>query len=387
MHRPDCIYRHFAALCVVACVYLIPHLLVSPAQASTPATETSPVAAGAAIYQPDLMIKTPTDANYQGENIINMPEEQTCSQIASPGSPAVFQLRVQNYGTVQDTFTLTGSAGSDGNSARYFDADSGGQDITAQMTGDGWTSPALSSGACVDLRVEITLDPLVLLATPATFSVTAVSCTDTDCFDTVTAVAFKLPLMSLQLHAASAAMAVNTPVTLTAAPLGGVNVEYKYRLGYRDTAGWHWSDLRGFSPGQTCIWNPAEARSYTVLALAREVGTSVPFQTYASLSLTIRRGLSAVGLSTSPTAPQPSMTPVLLSASASGGVRVEYQFNVGYHDATGWHSVEVQPYSPASSCLWLPDHPRTYLLTVVARESGSGGTSQVTHTTCYKVSP
>ncbi len=381
MHCHEILRQRFTAACLTVLLSCISLFSLLPARAASDASST-------AIFQPDLMIKAPTDESFVGENIVNDVDDETCTQASSAGLPAVFLIRLRNIGTAQDSFTITGSAGSAGNVVRYYAAASGGADITCQVTGDGWTSPLLSPGSCLDLRAEITLHPLVLLATPETFVVTAISCSDTAKSDSVTALTYKSPLIALQVQANTTAAVVNTPITLTAMPIGGVNVEYKFRLGYANATGWHWSDLRGYGGERTLRWTPGSARAYTVLALAREAGSTSAFQAYASLPIEVSPRITAVTLNASPAAPQAAVTPVMLSATATGGSRVEYQFSVGYHNATGWHWTILSPYSPAQNCLWLPDYPRLYLLAVAVREAGQAdGAAQMTRTVSYKINP
>jgi hypothetical protein len=57
---------------------------------------------------------------------------------------------VANEGNVADRFVLTGPAG-----ARYFDAEHGGHEITAAVTGSGWVTPKLGPKQEQAFRVEI----------------------------------------------------------------------------------------------------------------------------------------------------------------------------------------------------------------------------------------
>ena len=61
-------------------------------------------------------------------------------------------------------------------------------------------------------------------------------------------VTVQAPLTSVALTANLASpQVVNTPITLIATPTDGGTVEYKFRAGYTDAAGWHWSDLTGYT--------------------------------------------------------------------------------------------------------------------------------------------
>ncbi|HEV8607674.1 MAG TPA: beta-galactosidase [Tepidisphaeraceae bacterium] len=67
----------------------------------------------------------------------------------------IYLATVQNEGNIKDRFRLTAPAGLNGWHARYFDAEHGGHDITAAITGDGWVTPALAPKAEQTFRVEI----------------------------------------------------------------------------------------------------------------------------------------------------------------------------------------------------------------------------------------
>ena len=66
----------------------------------------------------------------------------------------------------------------------------------------------------------------------------------------------------------------NTPITLTATPTGGGGqVQYLFRVGYTDAAGWHWTNLTaGYTTTATCIWAPLAAGTYTLVVWARLLG-------------------------------------------------------------------------------------------------------------------
>lgn len=62
---------------------------------------------------------------------------------------------VENTGNVAGQMLLTGPAGGEGWTARYFDANWGGREITNAVTGEGWTTPTLQPGQAQPFRVEI----------------------------------------------------------------------------------------------------------------------------------------------------------------------------------------------------------------------------------------
>ncbi|HEV8291556.1 MAG TPA: beta-galactosidase, partial [Tepidisphaeraceae bacterium] len=67
----------------------------------------------------------------------------------------IYLASVANEGNVVDRFVLTAPAGFNGWKVHYFDAEHGGHDITAAVTGAGWVTPKLAPKAEQPFRVEI----------------------------------------------------------------------------------------------------------------------------------------------------------------------------------------------------------------------------------------
>lgn len=142
---------------------------------------------------------------------------------------------------------------------------------------------------------------------------------------------------------------INTPITLTATPIGGTLVEYQFRGGYQDATGWHWSVLRDYSATASCAWTPVAARTYTLLVYAREQSSVKTYDVYTSQRYVARLALSGVSLAAAPASPQRANTLVTLTATPLGG-SAEYQFRVGYQDVLGWHWQALQGYNTTRSC-------------------------------------
>ena len=94
-------------------------------------------------FRSDIMLRLPTDGSYSGDNIYNTLIGQTKMQTVSAGATVVYHLQLQNDGTINDRFLVTGSSGQSGWTVRYFDSLTGGVDITDDMTNNGWLSPYL----------------------------------------------------------------------------------------------------------------------------------------------------------------------------------------------------------------------------------------------------
>ena len=168
---------------------------------------------------------------------------------------------------------------------------------------------------------------------------------------------------------------VTTPVTLSATPTGGGNqVQYLFRVGYVDPAGWHWANLTAsYTASASCSWRPATVGTFTLVVWARLLGHTANYDQYASLTYQVTpQPLTAVALTANPPSPQPVTTPVTLNATPTGGSgQVQYLFRVGYEDATGWHWTNLTTsYTSTASCSWTPASVRTYTLVVWARLRG-----------------
>ena len=126
-------------------------------------------------YQPDLLIRTSSETSYTGAGIFNSTGANQTKSLTTPVSTAASYLfHVQNDGTVSDTFTITASAAISGWTVKYLDMDTGA-DITAAITGKGWSTVALAPGAIKGFWVQVTPGKQVASGATLTLTVTAVS--------------------------------------------------------------------------------------------------------------------------------------------------------------------------------------------------------------------
>lgn len=96
------------------------------------------------------------DADYKSDNVYETtPTAQVKSQTVKPGVTAVYELKLQNDGNQTQTYWVTGPASVTGWTVQYFDALSGGNDITSSVTGSGKTFP-LTVSESNTFRVEVT---------------------------------------------------------------------------------------------------------------------------------------------------------------------------------------------------------------------------------------
>ena len=184
------------------------------------------------------------------------------------------------------------------------------------------------------------------------------------------------PLTSVALSTISASpQPENTAIKLSATPTGGGGqVQYLFRVGYSDTAGWHWTNLNSsYTTTATCTWTPATVGTFTLVVWARLIGHTANYDQYASrVFQVIIPPLTAVALSVSPATPQPEKTAIKLSATPTGGGgQVQYLFRVGYSDTAGWHWTNLNSsYTTTATCTWTPATAGTFTLVVWARLIG-----------------
>jgi len=185
-----------------------------------------------------------------------------------------------------------------------------------------------------------------------------------------------IPLTGVSLQpSATSPQTVNTPITLTAKATGGSNVSYQFWL-YAPNATPAWSQLQAYSTSATCSWTPSKGGSYLLSATARDGATGAEVNTTLWYSITNSTPLTAVALTAAPDSPQPANMHITLTATATGGSNVQYQFWLYNSNATpAWR--QLQAYSANTTCAWTPTSAGSYLLSVTAQD---GATSAVENT-------
>jgi uncharacterized membrane protein len=112
-----------------------------------------PAAAQAQTCQPDLQIRSLGETAYSGDNLYIDDFGQHRNQTALVGKAAVvYEVKIENDGDAEDTFTITGTEVPAGWSVCYLDAEN--TDRTAAVTG-GTAELTLAAGASSVWRVEV----------------------------------------------------------------------------------------------------------------------------------------------------------------------------------------------------------------------------------------
>ncbi|MBI3922981.1 MAG: hypothetical protein HY318_16285, partial [Armatimonadetes bacterium] len=139
-------------------------------------------------YFPDALLRTKNDATFVGDGVFNLNgTNQSRTQWVSPSSKANYVVRVQNEGLSTDSIAINSVGSSVGWTVRLFDAATGGNEITSQAFGAGWSTPQLAQGGTFDLRLEITPDNSVPLTSGLDVGVAATSVGDRTWRDVVKA--------------------------------------------------------------------------------------------------------------------------------------------------------------------------------------------------------
>ena len=135
----------------------------------------------------DSQIKLSTAGSFSYDNVYN-PTDQTETGDVDRNAVITYHLRIENDGNQTDVFTGTGTGGGSGWTVAYYDAATGGSDVTAGVLGGTWTTGNMGPGISHTLRVEVSPGASVYGETDWTVEFTATSgLSPTTVLDTVAA--------------------------------------------------------------------------------------------------------------------------------------------------------------------------------------------------------
>jgi len=142
--------------------------------------------------QPDLTICNNGDTTYMGWNILNVTgSNQTTMQSVANGVAATYLWRVENHGYTSDSFLLTCPLPAlSGWTVQVIDRVTN-KDITAAITGAGYTSVTLAPGVAGGFTLKVTLTSTALSGKAYALLITGVSVKDNTKKDAVKAVTTK----------------------------------------------------------------------------------------------------------------------------------------------------------------------------------------------------
>ena len=159
------------------------------ARSVTAPSQSDTIMGGILLYAaiPDLTIRRSDDTVDYGLSVrdINPRWDQTRSKHVNVGETTVFQCTLSNAGMESATLRVTGPGSDAVFSVRYFDAWTGGNDITDQVTGTGWLAYTGTTSARY-FRVEATATSVARPGDGISLAVTGASVeTDPISYDTV----------------------------------------------------------------------------------------------------------------------------------------------------------------------------------------------------------
>jgi len=147
-----------------------------------------------------------------------------------------------------------------------------------------------------------------------------------------------------------------TPVQLTATPMGGVMVYYQFMVGA--------AVVQNYTSSNTMTWTPNTAGIYQVTVNAYDLYDANPNNVVSiTKTFTVNNGVSKVVLNANPASPRPVNTPIQLSATATGGAKLVYQFLADNTPLTNFVT--------SNAFQWTPNVAKTYNLSVVVKDLNS----------------
>jgi hypothetical protein len=124
-------------------------------------------------YRPDAMIKLASATSFVGDNIFNLTgTNQTVTINKKRGTSQSFSYRVQNDGTVADTFRLVGPGNKTGFTVHYF---AGTTNITSNVVAGTFVTGSLAPGAAVTFRIVVTVASTATIGSTPSWLVKATS--------------------------------------------------------------------------------------------------------------------------------------------------------------------------------------------------------------------
>lgn len=332
-------------------------------------------------YTPDMMVRNSADTTYLGDNIYYDEQSQKATQNACVGVPYIYAFKVQNDGDTAAEYSITAPTAIPGWTAKYYDGLAGSTEITAAITGDDGWIVTLAPKAVREFRVVVTVNNTVANTDMLYLAVTAASTADSSQSDTAVASTIKMAMSGVNLIGTPTSPVVTgKAVALTAVPIGGAAPRYWFR--YKLSTAATWIDLQAYSTSRTCTWVAPAAGTYMVEVLIKEATSTKLYDFYKVLSYVVKPPMSGVALAGAPVSPIVSGTSVKLTATPTGGAKVQYQFRV---QPVGGTWTLLQAFSTVATCYWKPLTAGTYTLEVQAKETGSANPYDSLTTITYLV--
>ncbi|WP_394186929.1 triple tyrosine motif-containing protein [Metabacillus halosaccharovorans] len=154
----------------------------------------------------------------------------------------------------------------------------------------------------------------------------------------------------------------SSSITLTANATGK-DLLYAFHL----YDGKSWREVQSYSTKSQFVWKPSQSGAYKFSVHVKNSGSNQKYDDYKTLDYRIYENVKMEGVSLKQPSPQLENTPIELEAKASGGVKLEYKFNL--FDGQEWK--DLTGYTGNSKLTWRPSSPGTYKFSVHVREATS----------------
>ena len=189
------------------------------------------------------------------------------------------------------------------------------------------------------------------------------------------------PPTAVTLAGSPATGSVNSQMTMTATATGGSNLQYQFWVG--DPTASVWTLLRDYAAGNTCPWTPTQTGVFPLVVRVKAVNSTNLYDVQNDLFYTVSgaSALSGVTLAASPVSPQLVNTPITLTATASGGTNLEYQFSATLNGT----ATVLRAYAGTPTCTWTPATAGSYTLQVLARVVGTTQNPNTTGSLSYTI--
>jgi len=101
--------------------------------------------------QPDARIRLPGETRWTGNDGWGLVDQTVPSE-----TKAIYEISMQNDGNMDDRYRINGRGSNLHFKIRYFDALTGGNDVTVDVRSEGWETPTIKPGKVQELRLEVT---------------------------------------------------------------------------------------------------------------------------------------------------------------------------------------------------------------------------------------
>ena len=175
---------------------------------------------------------------------------------------------------------------------------------------------------------------------------------------------------------------MGTPIVWTATATGGSAPQFRFWV---QAPGGPFVVLQDYSSSSTFTWTPTVVGTHVVIVWARSSSSSATFEATAGAAFSVMAGgapVTAVTLAPDKASPQPVGTPIVWTATATGGTAPQFRFWV---QAPGGPFVVLQDYGSSPTFTWTPTVVGTHVVIVWARSSGSAATFEASAGAAFSV--